>query len=86
VRVGRRGPQDRWLTETACEGGATVLSSELGTMVCSIQLKADHCWQFIVPMYSRNRRARNWASPCGPGLLAALKPRERVFPLAGCHP
>jgi hypothetical protein len=20
------------------------------------------------------------------GLLAALKPRERVFPLAGCHP
>jgi hypothetical protein len=44
--------------------------------------KKTMCYlQFIVLMSSRELGVALRA-----GLLAALKPRKRVFPLAGCHP
>ena len=46
-----------------------------------IQPKTMCCLQFIVLMSWRELGVALRA-----GLLAALKPRKRVFPLAGCHP
>ena len=50
-------------------------------IICGIQAKTMCCLEFIVFMFWRELGVALRA-----GLLAALKPRKRVFTLAGCHP
>jgi hypothetical protein len=61
--------------------GASASSSEVGTPSFAVFSQKLCCLHFIVPMSSRELGVALRA-----GLLAALKPRKRVFPLAGCHP
>ena len=82
VRFGRRG-EDRRFKERELLGneGARVSSSEVGAPLRYSAKKTRCCLLFIEPMSSRELGVALRA-----GLLAALKPRKRVFPLAGCHP
>ena len=82
VQFGKSGPKISGLTKVRLP---TVVQEPLPVKSapdhCGIQPKTMCCLQFIVLMSSRELGVALRA-----GLLAALKPRKRVFPLAGCHP
>jgi hypothetical protein len=86
VRFGKRGQDRRFKEGELANEGARVSSSEIGVLIiCGVQPKrcAAHNSSYLWLLESLSGEL---GVALRAGLLAALKPRKRVFPLAGCHP
>ena len=66
--------------------GARVSSSEIGVPSFAVVSRNDVLLTIHHTLWLLESLSGELGVALRAGLLAALKPRKRVFPLAGCHP
>ena len=86
VRFGKSGPKIGGFNEgELANDGARVSSSEIGAPSFAV-FSQKRCAAYNSSYLCLRNLERELGVALRAGLLAALKPRKRVFPLAGCHP